>query len=328
MLEQSRRSVILNAVGFTSLWAASATTARPVEPDLADDSDGVLPLWPTMPPGGTGVLPKQRLEDHAGPAGLRNRRLSGIGNPRLVVKRATKPNGAAMLVIPGGGYSVLNYDTGGADHARWLNAAGITAFILIYRLPGEGWAKRADVPLQDAQRAIRMIRAHADRWGIDPNRIGVLGSSAGGHLAGSLATRFDDAVYDAIDSIDSIPARPNLAALLFPVVTMEKNAHVPSRQELLGPDPSAAMRDAYSLERHVSPQSPATFLCCAGDDRVVLPVNSLDLYRSLSDAGCKAELHVFQQGGHGFGARLPASVPTSHWPELLLRFARYNGLFA
>ncbi len=245
----------------------------------------------------------------------------------LVVKRAPQPNGAAIMAIPGGGYSVLNYDAGGADHARWLNARGVTTFILVYRLPGEGWARRADVPLQDAQRAIRLIRANSDRFCIDRNRIGVLGSSAGGHLAGSLATRFDEQVYDPIDPLDNIPARPDLAALLFPVVTMGKDAHAPSRNELLGPDSTAAMQDTYSLEKHVSPQTPPMFLCCAGDDRVVPPINSLEMYGAMLDAGLKAELHMFQKGGHGFGVRLPASVPTAHWPDLFVRFARYSGLF-
>lgn len=109
---------------------------------------------------------------------------------------------------------------------------------------------------------------------------------------------------------------------------MGENAHVPSRSALLGPGSSAAMRDACSLERHVPAQAPPTFLCCAGDDEVVPPVNSLELYRSMLNAGIKAELHLFQKGGHGFGTRLPSSLPTAHWPELLQRFARYNGLFA
>jgi acetyl esterase/lipase len=204
----------------------------------------------------------------------------------------------------------------------------VTTFILVHRLPGEGWARRADVPLQDAQRAIRLIRANADCLGIDQNRIGVLGSSAGGHVAGSLATRFDDRVYDPVDVHDDLPARPDFAALLFPVVSMADNAHVPSRTALLGANPSAAERDAYSVDKHVAPTTPPTFLCCAGDDRVVPPANSLALYGALLDAGVKTELHVFQAGGHGFGTQLPQSVPTAHWPVLLVRFARYNGLFA
>lgn len=323
MFEQSRRSLIRSGIGLASLGMSPSAWAK-----IAAADDEVLPLWPGTPPGGANVELKQIVEVRTDPAGFQDRRLTGIGTPVLVVKRAPRPNGAAIMAIPGGGYSVLNEAASGTEHAKWLNAQGVTTFILIYRLPGEGWARRADVPLQDAQRAIRLIRANADRLGIDRNRVGILGSSAGGHLAGSLATRFDDRVYDPVDSHDEISARPDLAALLFPVVTMGADAHVPSRDELLGPDSTAAMRDAYSLEKHVSPRTPPMFLCCAGDDGVVPPVNSIAMYRAMLDAGLKAELHVFQKGGHGFGVRRPPSLPTSHWPDLFIRFARFNGLFA
>lgn len=328
MFEQSRRSLVMRAMGLASLAASRSATAGLPDTAALDAGDEELPLWPGTPPGGDGVTLVETIEDTPGPLGRRSRRLRRIARPVLVVKRAPHPNGAAMMVIPGGGYSVLNYDAAGAEHARWLNVAGITAFILVYRLPGEGWAHRADVPLQDAQRAIRLIRANAARWGIDGNRLGVLGSSAGGHLAGSLATRFDEPVYDPVDGQDTIHARPDLAALLFPVVTMGEGAHLPSRDELLGPASTAAKRDAYSLERHVNERTPPVFLCCAGDDRVVPPTNSLDLYRALLGAGLKAELHMFQKGGHGFGVRLPTVMPTAQWCDLFLRFARFNGLFA
>ncbi|MDH7972827.1 alpha/beta hydrolase [Sphingomonas sp. AR_OL41] len=328
MFEQSRRSLILGSMGLASLCAARAGQAAPADTPAADTPDEMLPLWPGTPPGGANVTLTELARDNPDPNGKRNRRLSRIFTPLLVVKRAANPNGAAVMAIPGGGYSVLNYDGAGTDHARWLNALGVTTFILVYRLPGDGWAGRADVPLQDAQRAMRLIRANADRLRIDPTRIGILGSSAGGHVAGSLATRFDDRIYDPVDAEDNRSARPDLTALLFPVVTMGENAHVPSRTALLGANSTAAERDAYSLERHVTPATPPMFLCCAGDDRVVSPGNTLAMYRAALDAGVKAELHVFQTGGHGFGVQLPQAVPTAHWPEQFARFARYNGLFA
>jgi len=328
MIEQSRRSLILGGMGLASLCVAGPGLANLVDVQAPDSGDEIIPLWPGTPPGGAGVKLTQQINDNPNPNGNRNRKLSKIATPVLVVKRAAKTNGTAMIVIPGGGFTALNYDGAGTAHARWLNALGVTTFILVHRLPGEGWAKRADVPLQDAQRAIRLVRANADRWGIDKNRIGVLGSSAGGHVAGSLATRFDDRVYDAVDAHDDLTARPDFAALLFPVVSMADNAHLPSRTALLGANPSAAERDAYSLEKHVVATTPPTFLCCAGDDRVVPPANSLMLYRALLDAGVKTELHLFQSGGHGFGVQLPQSVPTAHWPVLFVRFARFNGLFA
>lgn len=323
MFEQSRRALICSGIGLASLCVSRPGLAR-----IAEPAEEVLPLWPGTPPGGANIKLSQIVEDGSNHTGYRNRRLSGIGTPVLVVKRAPQPNGSAIIVIPGGGYSLLNYDAGGTEQAQWLNALGVTTFILIYRLPGEGWARRADVPLQDAQRAIRLIRANSSRFGVDQNRVGVLGSSAGGHLAGSLATRFNDAVYDPVDSFDEVSARPDLAALLFPVVTMGQGAHASSREKLLGPDSSVAMQNAYSLEKHVPTDTPPMFLCAAGDDQVVPPVNSLNLYRAMLEESLKAELHIFQKGGHGFGVRLPKSVPASHWPELFIRFARYNGLLA
>ncbi|OYY91799.1 MAG: hypothetical protein B7Y45_02210 [Sphingomonas sp. 28-66-16] len=328
MVEQSRRSLILGGMGVASFAVARAGWSRPADTPAADGADEVLPLWPGTPPGGAGVALTELIQDNPDPKGKRHRRLSRIGNPVLIVKRAAKPNGAAVIAIPGGGFSVLNYDAAGTDHAAWLTAVGITTFILVYRLPGEGWAQRADVPLQDAQRAIRLVRANADRLGIDKNRIGLLGSSAGGHVAGSLATRFDERVYERVDAQDDLSARPDLAALLFPVVTMGNGAHAPSRAALLGAAPSAAVCDAYSLERHVVSGTPPLFLCCAGDDQVVSPANTLALYRATLDAGSKAEMHVFQKGGHGFGVQLSQAVPTAQWPVLFVRFARYNGLLA
>jgi acetyl esterase/lipase len=315
----NRRSFLNGAIGLAALGNADGLMAL-----SSSCGDEVIPLWPGTPPGVGDHVLTNVIDDKPSPSGLRNRRLSQISTPMLVVKRPPKPNGAAMIVVPGGGYSVLNYDLSGEEPACWLNERGITAFILIHRLPGEGWSRRATVPLQDAQRAIRLVRAHSQRLGIDRDRVGVLGFSAGGHVAGSLITRFAERVYDPVDAADALSARPDLAALLFPVISMGANAHVPSRTALLGANPSKANRDACSLERHVPKEVPPTFLCCAGDDAVVPPVNSLAMYLALLDAGGKAELHMFQKGGHGFALRLPESAPASGWPDLMLRFARFN----
>lgn len=321
MDSHSRRAVIGKGLGLAALLAAGAAGAA-----VPDAGDEVVPLWPGTPPGGAGVALTQVEEDRPGQGGRRNRRLSHIATPVLVVRRAPQPNGAAMILMPGGGFSVLNYDASGTELAGMLNDRGITSFILLYRLPGEGWAQRADVPLQDAQRAIRLVRANAARFGLDPARIGVLGSSAGGHVAGSLATGFARKVYDPVDANDALSARPDLAALLFPVISMGADAHAPSRAQLLGPAPTGAQCAAYSLERQVPPDAPPMFLCCAGDDAVVSPLNSIAMYRAMLAAGLKAELHIFQKGGHGFGMRLPAGAPAARWPDLLIGFARFNGL--
>lgn len=321
MFDQSRRSFINGGLALAALGLSGAAGALP--PEIGDE---VLPLWPRSAPGGANLDLTQVIEDRSGANGFRNRRITRISTPVLVVMRAPQPNGAAMIVVPGGGYSALNYDLTGIEPALWLNARGITAFILVHRLPGEGWTRRADVPLQDAQRAIRLVRAQAEKLRVDRDRIGVIGFSAGGHVAGSLATRFAQQVYDPIDATDAVSARPDLAALLYPVITMGAGAHVPSRAALLGANPLAAECDAYSLERNVPPDAPPTFLCCASDDPVVPPANSLAMYRAALEAGVKAELHMFQKGGHGFALRLPESAPAARWPELMLSFARFNGL--
>ena len=313
MIDPTRRSLI---GGGIALIAAGATTRLSAQPPKG--ADEVLPLWPGTPPGGAGVHLTEKVDDQSHDPAHPDRWLTQIGTPMLVVKRAARPNGTA----------VMSYDNEGVEQAAWLNARGITSFILLYRLPGEGWAQRADVPLQDAQRAIRLIRANADRYGVQPDHVAILGFSAGGHLAGSLATRFDDRVYDPIDHADTLSARPDLAGLIYPVITMGPEAHVGSRDNLLGPASTPAQRDAWSIEKLVSEGTPPVFLCCAGDDGTVPPVNSLMMYQAMLKAGQPAELHAFEKGGHGFGVRLPKTLPGSHWPDLFMRFATYEKVLA
>jgi len=318
MITPSRRSLI---GGGIALMAAGATRLPAMPPS---DAHETIPLWPGTPPGGQGVHLTEKSADQSHDSAHPDRWLTDIGTPMLVVKRAANPNGSAVMAIPGGGYGFLSYDNEGAEQAAWLNKIGITTFILLYRLPGEGWAQRSDVPLQDAQRAIRLIRANAGRFGIDPKRIAILGFSAGGHLGGSLATRFDDKVYERVDAADQLSARPDLAGLIYPVITLELEAHVGSRDSLLGPASTKAEREAYSVQNAVSEGTPPVFLCCAGDDGTVPPVNSLLMYQAMLKAGQPAELHAFEKGGHGFGVRLPKTLPASHWPDLFMTFARYQ----
>jgi len=322
MITPSRRSLI---GGGIALMAATAARLPAMPPS---DADETIPLWPGTPPGGQGVHPTEKTENQSHDPAHPDRWLTGIGTPMLVVKRAPNPNGSAVMSVPGGGYGFLSYDNEGTEQAAWLNKLGITTFILLYRLPGEGWAQRADVPLQDAQRAMRLIRANAGRFGIHPDHVAVLGFSAGGHLAGSLATRFDDKVYEPVDAADQLSARPDLAGLIYPVITMGPEAHVGSRDNLLGPASTEAQRDTYSVQNAVSEGTPPVFLTCAGDDGTVPPVNSLLMYQAMLKAGQPAELHAFEKGGHGFGVRLPKTLPASHWPELFMTFARYQKVLA
>jgi acetyl esterase/lipase len=204
----------------------------------------------------------------------------------------------------------------------------VTCFVLRYRLPAEGWAHGADVPLQDAQRAMRLVRANAAKYGVDPARIGFMGFSAGGHVAVSIATRFAAQVYSRLDAADAVDARPSFSVPVYPVVTMGDGAHQGSRDRLIGLTPSPALVDAYSAEKHVPSDAPPTFICLAADDLVVPPLpNGLAYYTALLAAKIPAEIHFFEAGGHGFGIARTVGRPDAVWPELLLRWGATRGFF-
>jgi acetyl esterase/lipase len=282
-----------------------------------------IALWPGKAPGTPARLPIGRIQNQSKRADFNDRWLTGISRPTMMVRRAPTPNGTAVLLVPGGGYGFLAIDNEGEEQARWLNALGVTCFILSYRLPGEGWSDRARVPLQDAQRAMRVIRARAATYGVDASRVAVLGFSAGGHLAGSLATRFAEETYAPVDAADRLSARPDLAGLIYPVVSMDASfTHVGSRDNLLGNGADQASRRAASVELGVRATTPPIFLAHASDDGLVPIANSLALYQALLDQKRETEFHGFDKGGHGFGARLPSTTPASAWPTLFASYAR------
>nr|WP_240320937.1 alpha/beta hydrolase [Sphingomonas crusticola] len=288
-----------------------------------------IALWPGKPPGDIGTAITRRIEDQSHDPAHPDRWIYGISRPELAVYRPAQPNGSAALVIPGGSYQFLAYDNEGTAQARWLNALGVTAFILSYRLPAEGWAGRADVPLQDAQRAMRVIRRDAARFAIDPARVAVLGFSAGGHLAGSLATRHTEQVYSAVDDADHLPARPDVAGLIYPVVSLSAPfTHGGSRDNLLGANAAEQARLHRSVERRVDATTPPVFLVHASDDGLVPVANSIALYQALLEQHRSAEMHLFDEAGHGFGAHLPAAATPAIWPQLFTRFAARKKVFA
>ena len=316
------------ALGLAAL-AATPAMARPALADTLPiappDPLEILRLWPDGAPGGERVTVTPRVVERSTDPGFHDRFAQFTTDPLLTVLRPDRPNGASLLLIPGGGYKWAVVDKEGLDCARVFAAAGVTCFVLRYRLPGDGWAAGPDAPLQDAQRALRLVRSQAVAHGLDPARVAVLGASAGGHLAGMLTAR-EDATYVAVDEADAVPHRPDLSILLYPVATMaDPHVHAGSRLELLGPSPTAAAIARYSLERMDWTGRPPTFLLHAIDDAAVPVENSLQLLSTLRAAGAPAEAHLFQEGGHGFGIRLIAGRPAAVWPELALAWAARHG---
>jgi acetyl esterase/lipase len=297
---------------------AAAATLTPVE---------TIPLWPAGPPGGQTASPVLDTVETSTVPDVHNRQISGIAHPALTVFRPQTPDGSALLIIPGGSYLFEAEDNEGFGPAALFASRGITAFVLTYRLPDEGWKNGANVPLQDAQRAMRIIRYHCPDYGHEPTRSGVLGFSAGGHLAGLLATKFDTESYAAMDEIDKYDPRPSFAALIYPVITMLlPYAHEASRVRLLGTKVTVAQRTAYSVERAVTVATPPTFLCAADDDPDVPTENSLMMFAALRAAKVQSEMHIFEKGGHGFGLG-PPNEPVSQWPELFLRWGASRTYF-
>jgi acetyl esterase/lipase len=268
-----------------------------------------IPLWPGEPPGGG--FAAQTLPPNWSPVFLRN-----VAKPDLHVFRPAQPSGQALLVVPGGAYWFVSVANEGVALAERMTALGVTVFVLTYRLPGEGWKARSDVPLQDAQRAMRVIRARAKQFGIDPASLSVLGFSAGGHLAATLAVQHAERTYEPVDDIDRASARPFAAGLIYPVVTMMSPwTHDRSRQLLLGEPAMDADIRRRSAELHVDADTPPTFLVHALDDDAVPVENSLRMMKALRAAGRPAEAHLLQEGAHAFGTGYP-NTPSERWVDL------------
>jgi acetyl esterase/lipase len=250
---------VSSAIVLLANKGSAETTDGPA--GISADSTEIVSLWPGSPPGSAGVTVKARIiEGSSTPEVFHNRAVVSIDVPLVTVYRAAKPNGSALLIIPGGGYALELFDKEGTEPTRIFNQAGITCFILRYRLPGDGWANRADVPLQDAQRAMRVIRANAAKYGVNPARVGVIGFSAGGHLAASLATHFAAKVYTSLDAADTQDAKPFIAGLMYPVVTMGDGTHDGSRDALLGKNPSPEAVAAYSCDKNLPANTPPSFI--------------------------------------------------------------------
>lgn len=302
---------------------AVAGQRRPGAPDPVETID----LWPGAAPGFPARAPIETVVERSTDPGESDRAVHGIARPRLVVFRPATPNGAAVLVTPGGGYRWVVIDKEGYEVGRWLSARGYTVFVLFYRLPGEGWAAGPDVALSDAQRAMRLIRARAAHFAIRPDRVAAMGFSAGGHVCGDLATRFAAATYAPVDAADRLSARPELAAPIYAVQSMSAPlAHPGSRTLLIGRDATPERERAHTPALHVTRDTPPCFLVHAEDDATVPVDNSLAMRAALRAAGVAVETHLFAEGGHGFGLRRVADKPAGAWIELFRRWAQTRGL--
>jgi acetyl esterase/lipase len=311
--------IALALVALAACMGGSGVQAAP----LTDRQQ--IELWPGGPTGSAEFDAPQEIVERSEDPAVQDRAAFNITHPDLMVYKPENPNGTALLVTPGGAYARVVYDKEAEEIAPALNAAGITVFRLLYRLPGGGQAMNA--PIADAQRAMRLIRANAAEWGIEADRVGVLGFSAGGHLAGWLAARPDLPAYEPVDAADELSARPDFLALGYPVISMEEGiTHAQSREELLGSSPDAAAIEAHSIERLVTADMPPTFIFGANDDVDVVPENSLRLVAALRQAGVPVELHLFQQGEHGFSLRFVRGLPAEVWPDLLVNWLEAGGM--
>jgi|SRR5664280_455728 len=279
-------------------------------------------LWPGGIPGL--VFTDSYVEKSTTSEGLITR-FEKTTNPMIYIFLPPKETatGTAVLICPGGGYAALAFGHEGNAIASWLNDNGIAGIILKYRLPSDLIMKDKSIgPLQDAQEAMRIIRRNASAWNIDPKKVGVIGFSAGGHLASTLSTHYNDKVYDVSDTVS---ARPDFSLLIYPVITMDTSfTHAGSRKNLLGENPSNEAIKRFSNELQVNEKTPPAFMVHSADDQTVPVKNSIVYYEQLVKYKIPSELHVFQKGGHGYG--LGGSKDTqSAWPGLCISWLKASG---
>jgi acetyl esterase/lipase len=330
-LDIERRLFLSGAAALLGASAARAQDADFKSPDIVAKEPGMpvwpakerFPLWPGRPPGSPPKLPTPAWRMYPDGPQLW---VNGIAMPEVNVYRPALGDGSAILVTPGGSYTFLAVQNEGLHPAEFFNAKRTTVFVLTYRLPDEGWLNRSVAPLQDAQRAMRLIRSRANDFKIDPARLGILGFSAGGHLAADLTVSFDERVYDPVDAADQLSAKPAFSGLIYPVATLQpKITHPDSRDHLLGPNAPEALVQKRSPEQHINAQTPPSFVVHAFDDGLVPVENSLAWIEHARAAKASVEAHLFAQGGHGFGLHLPKDNPGSLWPDLFALWMRQHG---
>ena len=295
----------LPALAFAIFGVAlTASVANAQTPSAWQPAPGQtqIPIWPKGAPGATQNPPAEADTTTSKDnliAGKPLIRLGNVSNPTITLyKPTTNPTGAAIVVFPGGGYHILAIDLEGTEVCDWLTSSGIACIILKYRVPDSGPYPKSSAALQDAQRAIGFVRSHATEWHIDPHRIGVLGFSAGAHLAAALSTHFDKRLYDSIDTADNLSCRPDFAVIVYP-------GYLAIAEENMAPN----------SEIHPTDQTPPSFIVQAEDDPVHVE-NATVYFLELKNAKVPAELHIYAEGGHGWGLR-PTNQPVTHWPKLV-----------
>jgi acetyl esterase/lipase len=275
----------------------------------------VIKVWPNGAPDSNGItVPEEKFD------GVRVRNVSEA-EMYVFLPQKEKNTGCAVVICPGGGYGMEAMDHEGYDMAKWLVEKGVAGIVLKYRLPNGHHL----IPSEDARRAIRIVRVHAGEWGIQPDKTGIVGSSAGGHLASTVGTQFDKGNPGADDPVERMSCRPDFMLLLYPVITMkEEFTHMGSRNNLIGKGNDLNLVSQYSNELHVTPETPPAFLVLADNDTGVVPRNSIEFYMALKSNKVPAEIHIFDKGGHGFGMR-KNNLPVDHWPELFMDWLKSRG---
>jgi len=274
--------------------------------------DKVIKVWPDGAPNENGMTEPEEKYDGV--------RVRNVSEAEMYVYLPDEENntGAAVVICPGGGYWIEAMDHEGYDIAEWLKSKGIAGIVLKYRLP----YGNHEVPSSDARKAIKIVRMNAEKWGIDPDKIGIAGSSAGGHLASTVGTRFDYGNENAGSEVEKMSSRPDFMLLLYPVITFrEEFGHMGSRKNLIGEGNNWEMVEKYSNELHVSSETPPTFLVLADDDSAVPPRNSVEFYLALKENSVPAEMHIFAEGGHGFGIT-KHNQPADQWPNLFYNWLK------
>ena len=326
-----RRTLLTGAVAAAAAAPVRAQTHAPSagSEHLAwPEPTETIDLWPNLPARTGAPALVETVRERSRDPSYNDRYVLGIGRPRMAVFRPAVPKGGAALIMPGGSYRWVVVDKEGYEMARWLNGRGITAFVLFYRLPHEGWASGPDTPIVDAQRAMRLVRHRAAAYRLDAHRVCALGFSAGGHACASLLTRFDAKLYQPVDDADSLSARPDIAAPIYPVISMSApTAHGVSRGNLIGESATAGLERAYNPALHIPRNAPPTFLCHAEDDPSVPVENTLMLRERLLKAKVSVETHLYPNGGHGFGLRLAKGRSVDGWEEVFFAWGHKQGVF-